>query len=172
MALISRPAGAPQVIFPRPTSYRTLCRTHWALCISAPPPDLALLLLMFGFVQMAGGKKPRTSCGLCPNYKRKRKCTNPLTDPLGGCAGSLLPVAAPDAVMPLASAEVENRQPESRTQAGAELPPPAFVQHVLQHAPCSTVTCEQGIQRVLGTRVTDPWWLLPPQTHLYEIISA
>ena len=56
-----------------------MSRTHWHLCISAPPPDLALPLLMFGFEQMA-------------------------------------------------SAEVEHRQPESRTQAGAELPLPASVQ--------------------------------------------
>ena len=39
--------------------------------------------------------------------------------------------------MPLASAEVENRQPESRTQAGAELPPPdvSQLQPVIQTRP-------------------------------------
>ena len=39
-----------------------------------------------------------------------------------------MPVTAQDAEMPLASAEVENRQSESRTQAGAELEPRAFAQ--------------------------------------------
>ena len=66
----------------------------------------------------------------------------------------------------------EDRHPESQTQAGSESLPPAFAQHVLQHAACSTVTCEQHIQQVVGTQVTHPWWLLPPQTHLYETISA
>ena len=47
------PLAEAQTVFARPTSYRTVSRTHWHLCISAPPPDLALPLLMFGFEQMA-----------------------------------------------------------------------------------------------------------------------
>ena len=31
---------------------------------------------------------------------------------------------------------------------------------------------DELIQQVVGTRVTNTWWLLPPQTHLYETILA
>jgi len=128
IGLIGRPAGKPQITFPRPTIHHT----------------------------MAGGKKPRTTCGLCPSCKSKRKCTNPLTNPLGVSAGSLLPVAAPDAVMPLLSAEVENRQPESRTQADAELPPSAVVQlqPVIQTRP--PLREVQMVEAPLQTRAPPP----------------
>ena len=140
-------------------------RTHWHLCISAPPPDLALPLLMFGFEQMASVEDENTgslrveprlalSCRLAPPPNCSLCCKRSAPN-----VQSLVQLVLPT------SPGREDQQPESQTQAGSELLPPAFVQHVLQHAPCSTVTCEQGIQRVLGTRVTDPWWLLPPQTH-------
>ena len=81
-----------------------MCRTHWHLCISAPPADLALPLLMFGFAQMA-------------------------------------------------SAEVEHRGPESRTQAGTELEPRAFaqLQPVIQtFNQTSSVWCSWFCQPVRG----------------------
>ena len=62
-AFTSGSAAEPQPVFARPTGYRTVCRTHWHLCISAPPPDLelALPLLMFGFAQMASAEVGRQS---------------------------------------------------------------------------------------------------------------
>ena len=67
-----------------------------------------------------------------------------------------MPVAAPDAVMPLLSAEVENRQPESRTQAGAELPPPdvSQLQPVIQTRP--PLQEVQMVEAPLQTRAPPP----------------
>ena len=151
-----------------------MCRTHWHLCISAPPADLALPLLMFGFEQMASAEV---------EHRKPESRTQADAELPPPASVQLQPVIQTFSRQTFSiwcswfcqqgqGGKTDSQRVTLRLTLSRCLLPSSSTCCSMQHAACSTATCEQGTQQVVGTRVTHPWWLLPPQTHLYETISA